>query len=347
MQWIVIFQTHAINVLASISVIAKRHGLSQHVKMNLKQLEIFVTVAEQGSFSRAAEVLGTVQPALSRQVRALELDLREHLFQRNGRGVELTEAGQRLLIHSRNILQLVQEAHADFGEERQEPKGHIVVGMPPSMARKLTVPLISHFKIQLPKARLEIVEGFSSHMVEWLISGRVDLCLLYNPDSHLSLEITPLMQDRLCLVGRKGTLPNRQTVSFSELPDYPLIIAQRGQIFRSLMEAQATLTGVKLDVAWEVSSVPVILDLLKSGHGYAVLAESALTSHQADSQVELEARRINQPKINCTLCLAQRGHFRETLLVSRTKQALQQVMCDTAMLTSPVAPRQINQTRRH
>lgn len=306
--------------------------------MNLKQLEIFVTVAEQGSFSRAAEVLGTVQPALSRQVRALELDLREHLFQRNGRGVELTEAGQRLLIHSRNILQVVQEARADFGEERQEPKGHVVVGMPPSMARKLTVPLIAYFKTHLPKARLEVVEGFSSHMIEWLISGRVDLCLLYNPDAHLSLEIMPLIQERLCLVGRKGSLPDRQAVSFSELPHYPLIIAQRGQIFRTLMEAQATLTGVKLDIAWEVSSVPVILDLLKSGHGFAVLAEGALTSHQADGQIKLEARRINDPAINCTLCLAQRGHFRETLLVSRTKQALQQVMRDCTLFRKPLPP---------
>ncbi|MDO5103614.1 MAG: LysR substrate-binding domain-containing protein [Lautropia sp.] len=193
------------------------------------------------------------------------------------------------------------------------------------------MPLISHFKAHLPQARLEIVEGFSSHMEEWLISGRVDLCLLYNPNAHLSLEITPLMQDRLCLVGRQGSLPSRQHVNFSELPGYPLIIAQRGQIFRTLMEAQATLSGVTLDIAWEVSSVPVILDLLRSGHGHAVLAESALSSHQRDSDAGLEARLIRQPKIHCTLCLAQRGHFRETLLMSKTKQALQQVMHDTAM----------------
>jgi LysR family transcriptional regulator, nitrogen assimilation regulatory protein len=83
--------------------------------MNLKQLEYFVSVAELGSFSKAAVVLDIAQPALSRQVRALEIDLRETLLLRNGRGVTLTQAGQRLFEHSVAILQQVAQAREDMG----------------------------------------------------------------------------------------------------------------------------------------------------------------------------------------------------------------------------------------
>ncbi len=297
--------------------------------MNLKQIETFISVAELGSFSKAAALLGTAQPALSRQIRGLEVELHEHLFERHGRGVTLTEAGQRLLAHGRSILQRVEEARADFGDYPREPSGHLALGLPPSLARRLTLPLIRHFQAHLPKARLEIVEGFSASMADWLVSGRIDLCLLYDPPVHPSLEIASVRQERLCLIGRHGSLP-AQDVGFDELPGYRLILPQRGQTFRAALEAQAARRGIKLDIAWEVSSVPVILDLLSSGLGYAVLTEGALASHQGDTAQALEARLIRDPEIACQLCLAQRGSFRETLLLTRVKQALRTVLAAPA-----------------
>ena len=127
--------------------------------MNLKQLEYFVRVAELGSFSKAAIILNIAQPALSRQVRLLETDLHATLLQRTGRGVVLTEAGKRLFDHSIGILQLVSRVREDIESSRGEPAGRIVVGLPPSTGRLLTLPLVEEFKRVLPKARLAIVEG--------------------------------------------------------------------------------------------------------------------------------------------------------------------------------------------
>ena len=104
--------------------------------MNFKQLEYFVHVAELGSFSKAALVLDIAQPALSRQVRSLETDLRETLLLRNGRGVVLTEAGQRLYEHGVNILQALAQAQDDMGASRDEPVGRITIGLPPSVGRQ-------------------------------------------------------------------------------------------------------------------------------------------------------------------------------------------------------------------
>ena len=142
--------------------------------MNLNQLETFVHVAEHGSFSKAALVLGVAQPALSRQVRALEVELREPLFLRHGRGVQLTEIGRRLLDHCHGILHLVAQTKEDLAAHRDEPVGHISIAMPPTLARFQTLPLIRAFRKEMPKARLAIVEGFSMHITEWLASGRAE-----------------------------------------------------------------------------------------------------------------------------------------------------------------------------
>ncbi|MCZ7653695.1 MAG: LysR family transcriptional regulator [Rhodocyclaceae bacterium] len=138
-------------------------------------------VAELGSFSKAALILNIAQPALSRQVRLLETDLHATLLQRTGRGVVLTEAGKRLFDHSIGILQLVSRVREDIASSRDEPAGRLVVGLPPSMGRLLTLPLVEEFRRVLPKARLAIVEGLSTHLSEWISTGRVDLGLLHNP----------------------------------------------------------------------------------------------------------------------------------------------------------------------
>ena len=165
--------------------------------MNLQQIETFVRVAEVGSFSKAAVLLDTAQPALSRQVRALETELRETLLIRTGRGVTLTDAGRRLLEHGHAIMQRVAMAKEDLGSQRDEPVGRITVGLPPSLARRLTLPLIDGFSREMPKARLAVVEGFSMNISEWLTSGRMDLGLVYTPEPHPQIEVSPVLEERL------------------------------------------------------------------------------------------------------------------------------------------------------
>ncbi len=291
--------------------------------MNLQQIETFVHVAETGSFSKAAVLLDTAQPALSRQVRALETELRETLLIRTGRGVVLTDAGHRLLEHGHAIMQRVAQAREDLGAQRDEPVGCIVVGLPPSLARRLTLPLIDIFSREMPKARLALVEGFSMHIAEWLTTGRMDLGLVYSPAPQPHIEITPVLEERLCLVGPKGALDGRASVRFDELSGFPLVMPQHGQIFRKLMEAQATLSQVKLDVVWEVSSVPVILDLVRGGYGYAALTHSALSNHGA--QTQLAVAPIESPHVAITLCLAQSAKRKATPLVRRTAELLRQL----------------------
>ena len=292
--------------------------------VNLKQLEYFVQVAELGSFSKASVVLDVAQPALSRQVRSLETDLRQQLFLRNGRGVELTDAGKRLFDHSVAVLQLMAHAREDLGASRDEPVGKVTIGLPPSMGRQFTLPLIDRFKKQLPAARLAIVEGLSSHIVEWVTTGRVDVGLVYKPEAQSGLEITPLLQEPLGLVSRvaggkkkRAALP---PLPMKELPRFPLIVPERVHAMRRLLETQAGLAGIKLDIAWEVSSVPSIIDLVCAGYGHAVLTQSGVAASARSK--ELVMRRLVEPSPVSVLCLAISAHKRATPLTQHTMRML-------------------------
>jgi len=108
--------------------------------LDLRQLDYFVHVAELGSFSRASVLLSIAQSALSARVRHLELELQQPLLHRNGRGVTPTEAGKRLLQHARGILMQVNRTREELGALRGAPTGRLVIGLPPTIARLMTVP---------------------------------------------------------------------------------------------------------------------------------------------------------------------------------------------------------------
>ena len=303
--------------------------------VNLKQLEYFIAVAELGSFSKAAVILNIAQPALSRQVRLLETDLHVTLLMRNGRGVVLTEAGKRLFDHSVGILQLVSRTREDIEASRDEPAGRIVIGLPPSMGRLLTVPLVEGFRRALPKARLAIVEGLSAHLAEWISTGRVDIGLLHNPEPQPALEVTPVLEEPLGLVslaekraGKPGKgarkVSPRNTATLKELTRLPLILPERSHAMRKLLETQAALSGHKLNVALEISSVQSILDLVRAGHGHALLTPSALAA--SGDAAAFRLRPLVEPRLTSTLCLAVSAHKPATPLSRHVFRMLRELV---------------------
>ncbi len=269
--------------------------------MNLKQLEYFVHVAELGSFTRAATLLSIAQPALSRQVRLLEVELRQNLLYRNGRGVSPTEAGKRLLAHGRGILEQVNRARQGLAEIQGAPVGHLVVGLPPTVGRMLTSTLVKAFSARFPKATLGVVEGLTVYLLEWLAIGRVDITLVYNPVPSLLVETIPVVDEPLYLISR-GDRERRKkprSVPMSALPEHPLIIPSRPHAMRMHVETQMANLGLKMKVAWEIDGVSAILDLVRDGHGHAILPIHAIGGRE-----DLEARPIVKPRLASVLALA-------------------------------------------
>lgn len=273
--------------------------------MDLKQLEYFVHVAEFGSFTRAAAFLCVAQPALSRQVRSLEVELRQPLFQRNGRGVTLTEAGKRLMAHGRGILQQVERAKQELEDQRGAAAGQIVVGLPPSVSRTIAVPLVQAFRDRFPRATLAIVEGMSTYILECLNIGRVDCGVVYNAVPAPTVDLAPLLDEPLVLVSSRSGKERRLVgppVTLAALADYPLVIPSRPHSVRMRVETAVAGVGGKVQVALEIESVPTILTLVREGYGYAVLPLNAIRS-SADEQHFL-ARPIVKPRLSSSLWLA-------------------------------------------
>jgi LysR family transcriptional regulator, nitrogen assimilation regulatory protein len=249
--------------------------------MDLKQLTTFVQVAELGSFTRAAAVLHTAQPALSRQVRALEVELRQSLFERNGRGVTLTPAGTRLLAHGRGILQQVQRAVQELEDLRGAATGVLSVGLPPSFSRTLTAPLVEAFRERFPRATLSVIEGLSHYMLEWLVQGRIDCALVYNATPSSAVALQPVLHERLQLVsapvaGPRGARGKAGAVSLAELATLELVIPSRPHALRMRVEAALAEAGLVPRVALEIESVSAMLELVQRHRLHAVLGPAAL-----------------------------------------------------------------------
>jgi len=270
--------------------------------MDLKQLEYFVAVVDLGGFSRAARLLGVAQPAISRQVRSLEVELRQNLLLRNGRGATPTEAGKRLLGHARGILQQVERARAEVDEIKGAPVGHVVVGLPPTLARLLTAPVVREFRRRFPRATLAIVEGLSSSMHEWLQVGRIDVGLLYNPAPSPAVDARPLLEEPLYFVTRRDRKTRARALPLAELPRHPLIIPSRPNAIRMLVETRLAAIGQKPQVAMEIDAVSAILELVAEGHGSAVLSPRALAG--AAVARRLASVPIVKPRIASTLAIA-------------------------------------------
>ena len=261
--------------------------------MDLKQLSGFVQVAELGSFTRAAAVLRVAQPALSRQVRALEVELRQTLFERNGRGVTLTPAGTRLLAHGRGILQQVQRAVQDLEELRGMPTGLLSIGLPPTLSRTLTAPLVEGFRARFPGAGVSVVEGLTHYMLEWLVQGRIDAALVYNAQPSSSVALEPVLEERLHLISARPAgrgVARPAPVALAELATRELVIPSRPHALRMRVETALAEAGLVPRVALEIESVGAMLALVQRHALHAVLSASALADHPAGEA--LQARPI-------------------------------------------------------
>ncbi|HRI17557.1 MAG TPA: LysR substrate-binding domain-containing protein [Burkholderiaceae bacterium] len=296
--------------------------------MDLKQLEYFVQVAELGSYTRAANRLAVVQSALSRQVRALEVELRQALFIRTGRGVTLTEPGKRLLEHGRGILQQVERARHDIESRRGEAGGHVVIGLPPSVSRTLTGPLVKSFRSRLPNATLSVVEGLSNYVLEWLTIGRVDCAVVYNVARTPAVDLQPVLDETLYLVSARavpgqGRLVGAQ-VTLADVARNDLVIPSQPHSVRMLLESALAGAGLAPRVALEIESVPAILDLVQHDGLHAVLALNAV---EASGHAEaFRARPIGPPRLKTTLWIATSAQRPRGPLLERTGELLREML---------------------
>ena len=169
--------------------------------MELRELRNFMRVARAGSVSRAAQELRLAQPALSRQIKKLEHELGVSLFSRHGRGVRLSAAGALLLERAEAISHLVHETSEEIRGDRSPMRGRVTLGVPPAAGRILVPTFVERFQKAWPQTTLHVREGVASSLQEWLLEKRLDFAVMHNPPHLESLEIAPLLAERMMVVG--------------------------------------------------------------------------------------------------------------------------------------------------
>ncbi len=271
--------------------------------MELRQLRTFRSVAELGSLSKAADRLRIAQPALSRQIKLLEHELRTPLFVRNGRGMALTDAGKVLLARIGGLVRQLEQVRDDVASLSGTPSGQVVLGVVPTVSTVLASRLAQVVLRERPGISLRIVESFGGHLLEWLHRGELDLAVIYGrgPDLHLRTEV--LARDELVVVGGRGSgLAKRKSVSIEWLARQPLILPSPPHGLRTLIDTAAAKRKLSLNVLLETDSFRVQIDVVENGQGYTVLPPSAIVRELRHGR--LEAAPITAPRLPRELVLA-------------------------------------------
>ena len=240
--------------------------------MDLRQLRYFVVLAGQRHFGRAANVLHIAQPALTRQIKQLEEELGVQLFERHARGATPTDAAAVLLERASFILRYAEQTKLDMTAHQLEPSGPVALGMSPGVAIFLSVPLATAMRERYPQVQLQIVEAFRDVVYEQLLGGTVDLGVLTGPTALPKVVATPMMMERICLIGLADDVRlKRDRLKVADLDDLPLILtgASYGGVRQEVQSAAARVRA-SIRCVIEVQSMQVAERLVTAGMGYTV-----------------------------------------------------------------------------
>lgn len=277
--------------------------MSKNSKLTLDQLELFHLVCEQGSLTRAAAILDMAQPSVSRRIRALESALDVKLLHRTGRGITPTAAGERLNSHAKSITLSITEAQNDIRECANVTSGVIKVGVTPMVSQIITGPLASKIKLDHPFIKLQVLEGLSSTISEWITCGEVDLAVMYKPPSQFkdSNDHTILLEEPLCLICGDKNRRTEKSLIFSDATQMPLVLPSRVNGMRRFLDSLATQNNSKLNVIQEIDSYSSMLSMTRCGGAVTILP-----MHSVQDEIEagfLTATPITKPSISAYLSL--------------------------------------------
>lgn len=240
--------------------------------MELWQLEVFMAVSEERGFSRAGQKLGRTQPAISSAIKQLEDELHEPLFDRLGRSVRLTAAGETLSDYAKRLLRLRSDALQALGELRGLGRGTLRLGANETTCLYLLPDVLAAFKQAYPQVQIDIQRAITRSITEKVIEGSLDFGIVTLPISDPRLETLTIHHDELALiVGPNHRLASRKTVRMRELEDEPFILHKIGTTTRERLVKHFINGGVKIKVTMELASIETIKRFVSIGMGISIV----------------------------------------------------------------------------
>ena len=265
--------------------------------MEIRQLEALIGIADHGSFSGAAEVLGTVQSNISNRIAHLESELGTELVNRSN-GL-LTESGEIVVDRARRILGELRGIASDVSELNAEIHGQVVLGMIGSAGRWIVPLLLEALKENYPHIALHIVEGTNSVIEPQLVKGQLDLAVVAWPIYAPELAGVDIFSEDLVLIVDKdhplATLPGPLT--FTTLAEYEILLPFRGTPIRREIDEASRLQGVELKPLIELDGLRTIASLTFDGYGPSILPATMLSRHLRDKFVARHIDKIAKRRV--------------------------------------------------
>jgi DNA-binding transcriptional LysR family regulator len=276
--------------------------------MHPATLKLFLEVADLGSFSKAAIARRTVQSHISRQISDLERECGVRLFRRTGRGVVLTELGERIVPRVRTWLAETDQLVNDIKSSAEVPVGEVRIGILPSAAHPLVTTVYERARERYPRIRLSVREGQGAELDALLDSGAVDLAILFRYEKSARGDEQHLATVDTFLVGAANDEITRPgTIDFSRLDRLPLILPSRPSPWRHLLDGVSRRKGISLFVVLEADSVAIQKEVAAKGGTYTVLGPYAMMEDVRAGR--LQASRIVNPDFKrfVTLAMPKKG----------------------------------------
>lgn len=245
-------------------------------KVTMRQLQMFIVAAESLSFQRAAEELGLSPPAVSMQMARLGDELGTALFEKKGRQVALTPAGEALLPYARRIDQLLREAGETIGDLRGIAKSRLLVAMV-TTSRNFGPQLVAHFQAEHPEIKLDIRIGNRRDVIEMLENGDVDLALMGRVPGRVEVEATPFANHPYVVIAAPGhPLEKAKKIPPARLSEEAFLARESGSGTRIVMEHFFEDRGLGMPRLQEMSSNENIKQAVMAGMGLAVISRHTL-----------------------------------------------------------------------
>lgn len=272
--------------------------------MELRQLRYFVKVVEVGSISRAAMDLDLVQSALSQQITRLESELSTRLLQRTPQGVTPTEAGVAFFREAQLTLRHAEQAVRSAQQSRLT--GTVSVGLAPTTAAVLGLPLMQAMRERYPDVRLHMVESLSGHLSSMLNARQLDLAILFDSpiraSQHLQTarrwRVMPLIEEDIFLIAARQTRKKSspESLRMAQLKDEPLILPTGPHGLRSTLNAAFARANITPQVTLEIDSLAMLMDAVRSGLG-GTLQPWAAVARMSQEQESLYMARITDHQV--------------------------------------------------
>lgn len=241
--------------------------------MDFRQLEMFLAVAENRSFTRASQQLHVAQSAISRKVKLLEEELGVALFKRVNKKVFITPAGETLLRYTRKVFRDLKNAALEVSEIGQLRRGRVKIGAGLIACNYLLPPVLERFKERYPGVDLEVITGSTERLLDLLRNNELDLGLFTLPVESPDLQVIPLCSEEMVVVTspKHPVLSQRRTLAAAEIERYPLIPFQEGTYTRRLLNRFFHEVGIRPHITMEAENVATIKPLVKINLGISIL----------------------------------------------------------------------------